>query len=163
MKVYLNPQSLFVLLLVLIISIISLTYVSNQAKPEYNDWRRTFLLILGIIITVYSVGSLSIKIYLLSRNNIKWIDLIIPITFNILTISLGSIIVDYARLSTDDWDQKHSEKSWEKDTIQTLSIVVIVFIVIMFSLYLIANSRGNKEIIFSIKGLTPVQQDAITL
>ena len=73
------------------------------------------------------------------------------------------MIVDYARLSTDDWDQKHSEKSWEKDTIQTLSIVVIVFIVIMFSLYLIANSRGNKEIIFSIKGLTPVQQDAITL
>ena len=33
----------------------------------------------------------------------------------------------------------------------------------MFALYLIANSRGNKEIIFSVKGLTPAQQDAISL
>ena len=163
MKVYLNPQSLFILLFVLIISIISLTYVSNEDKPKYKDWRRTFLLILGIIVTVYSVGSLSIKIYILSRNKLKWIDYIIPITFNLLTITLGSIIVDYARLSPKNWDQKHLEKSWEKDTIQTLSIIVIAFIVIMFSLYLIANHRGNKEIIFSLKGLTPVQQDAITL
>ena len=53
MNVYLNPQSMIVLLLVLILSIISLTYVSNNDKPKYTDWRRTLILVLGIIITIY--------------------------------------------------------------------------------------------------------------
>ena len=162
MNVYLNPQSMIVLLLVLILAIISLTYVSND-KPKYTDWRRTLMLVLGLIITIYSVASCSIKIYLISRENIKITDVIIPLTFNILTITLGSILVDYARSSDEEWEQKNSIKSWEKDTINTLCIIVISFIILMFSLYLIANSRGNKEIIFSIKGLTPAQKDAITL
>ena len=162
MNVYLNPQSMIVLLLVLILSIISLTYVSNSDKPNYSDWRRVLMLVLGIIITVYSVASCSIKIYLLSRGNVKIVDVIIPLTFNILTITLGSILVDYARSSEKDWEQKNS-KSWEKEAINTLCIVVISFIILMFALYLIANSRGNKEIIFSVKGLTPAQKDAIML
>jgi hypothetical protein len=163
MNVYLNPQSMIVLLFVLIITIISLTYVSNQAKPEYNDWKRTLMLILGIIITVYSVGSLSIKIYLLSKKYVKFTDIIIPLTFNILSITLGSIIVDYSRLSSNEWDKKHTDKSWEKDTIQTLSIVVLIFIISMFAMYFLANLRGNKELEISIKGLTPYQKDAITI
>ena len=163
MNVYLNPQSMIVLLLVLILAIISLTYVSNNDKPKYTDWRRTLMLVLGLIITIYSVASCSIKIYLISRENIKFTDIIIPLTFNILTITLGSILVDYARSSDEEWEQKNSVKSWEKDTINTLCIVTISFIVLMFALYLIANSRGNKEIVFSVKGLTPAQKDAITL
>ena len=163
MNVYLNPQSMIVLLFVLILAIISLTYVSNNDKPDYNDWRRTLLLILGLIVTIYSVSSASIKIYLAYRHNVKIVDIIIPLTFNILTITLGSILVDYARTSNDNWEQKNSMKTWEKNTINTLSIIVIAFIILMFVLYLIANARGNKEIVFSLKGLTPAQKDAITL
>jgi len=163
MNVYLNAQSMIVLLFVLVITIISLTYVTNQSKPKYSDWRRTLLLVLGIIITVYSVGSLSIKIYLLSRKHVTFSDIIIPLTFNILTITLGSIIVDYSRISSDDWIERHKSNSWEKDTIQTLSIVVLIFIVLLFALYFIANIRGNKEVVFSVKGLTPTQKDAVTL
>ena len=121
------------------------------------------MLVLGLIITIYSVASCSIKIYLISRENIKITDVIIPLTFNILTITLGAILVDYSRSSNENWEEKNSVKSWEKDTINTLCIVVISFIILMFALYLIANSRGNKEIMFSVKGLTPAQKDAITL
>ena len=56
MNVYLNPQSMIVLLLVLILAIISLTYVSNNDQPNYSDWRRVLMLVLGIFITVYSVA-----------------------------------------------------------------------------------------------------------
>ena len=161
MNVYLNPQSMIVLLFVLILAIISLIYSSNE-QPKYNDWKRTLLLVLGSIITIYSVSSASIKIYLLSRQKVKFIDIIIPFTFNILSITLGSILVDYTRTSNKEWDQKNT-KSWERETINTLSTVVISFIILMFVLYLVANSRGNKEIIFSLKGLSPDQKDAITL
>ena len=121
------------------------------------------MLVLGLIITIYSVASCSIKIYLMYRKQVKITDVIIPITFNILTITLGSILVDYSRSSDEEWEQKNSIKSWERDTINTLCIVIISFTILMFALYLIANARGNKEIVFSLKGLTPAQKDAITL
>jgi hypothetical protein len=163
MHVIINPQSLIVLLCISILAIISLTYVASSETPKYDDWRRTFLLILGVIVTIYSSYSVSIKLYILSRKNAKITDVIIPLTFNVVSLTLGSIIINYASTDKEDWNISQQNGSWQKDTINTLSIVILILIFLIILMYLVASSRGNNMLKLSIKGLIPAQKDAIVL
>ena len=157
-----NKFSLIVLAFLLAISITCLSYTS-QENPSYKDSRRIILLICGLLCVVYGAYSLSIQIYLMKNRGIKFQNIVIAFTFNVLLITLGSIIINYTTIPKDSWDEVHQGSMWIKDTLHTLSIITIVIIFLLLILFLLARLRGNPGIKIQIQGLTPRERLGATI
>lgn len=142
-----NLKTILVVLLILVFSIIATSYTIST--PEYNDWKRYFLLYLSYIILIYNFYYLSIKLFLLNNSTISLREGWLSILFNLISCILAYIIISYTNtceqcLDTEDYD-------WKRWII--LSFSIIIFFIIL-SIIILGFTRHGRKLGIKVK-LTP--------
>lgn len=149
---FLDLKNISVIIFLLFISIIAITYTAPP-DPNYNDWRRYFLLYTAYITIIYNTYTLSVKIYLINDEQIKLEESVLSLLINIIFIILSFVLISYL----DQQETCFLADDWKKNTILVISSIVLSLIIIAigFLIYYYSNKQKIK--------LTPEQKIARTI